>query len=430
MEEFMRKCFFIFAALLAPILVFAGGGKESASGNYMRLTWWGNTIRDEQTLKVVELFKSKNPGTTIDTETTGWGGYWDKVNTQAASGSMPDVMQQDYAYIGQWARRNQLLDLTSYVNDGTIDVSQIPDSVIASGKIDGKLYGILLGTSAFSMAYDPAVLQKAGIPAIDSKTWTWHDFENIAVAVYEKTGVRTLPFDPVEPFTVLENWIRQTGTSFYSSDGKKLGFTDTAVLKEFWDIQLRLLDRGVLIPASEAFVQASIEEDHLSRGTSWVKYIWNTQIAAAAAAAGRPLDLLILPRIEQYRRPGTFLKPSMFFSIPASAANHALAAKFLNFFVNDLEANDIIVGERGVPAASNVRENLANKVDVNQKIAFAFLSQVADYSSPVDPPDPGASGEVRALLRDTTVQVLNKSITAAEGVTRFMTRANQILSGN
>jgi multiple sugar transport system substrate-binding protein len=427
----MKKNVLLLAVLVLPALAFARGGQETSSGsNYMRLTWWGNTVRDEQTLKAVELFKSKNPGVNIDTETTGWGGYWDKVNTQAASGSTADLMQQDYAYIGQWASRNQLLDLTPYVQNGTLDVSKIPDSALASGRIDGKLYGILAGTSAFGIVYDPAVLQKAGIPVIDSKTWTLKEFETIAVSIYEKTGVRTLPFDPVDPINVFENLIRQTGLTLYSEDGKKLGFTDTAVLKECWDIQLRILDKGALIPASEAFVQGSMEEDPLSQGKSWVKYIWNTQIAAAADAAGRSLDLLFIPRIEQYRRPGTFLKPSMFFSITAKAENPVLAAKFLNFFINDLEANDIIRGERGVPAPNTVRDYLTPKVDANQKIAFAFLSQAADYSSPVAPPDPGASGEVRALFRDATVQVLNKTISSQEGVTRFVTRANQILSGN
>jgi multiple sugar transport system substrate-binding protein len=173
-----------------------------------------------------------------------------------------------------------------------------------------------------------------------------------------------------------------------------------------------------------------MEEDPLSTGKSWNKYIWNTQIVSAVNATGRPLDLLFLPRIEQYKQPGTFFKPSMFFSIPAKAENPALAAKFLNFFINDLEANDIIKAERGIPAASSVRDYLSDKVDAYQKIAFGYSSQAVDYSSPVPPPDPGTGGEVRALFRDITVQVLNKSVSSAEGASRFITRANQILSGN
>jgi len=158
---------------------------------------------------------------------------------------------------------------------------------VASARINEKLYGILLGTTAYSLVYDPAVLARAGIPPIDSETWTLKNFEIIAETIYNRTGVKTLPFDPVDPVPVFENFIRQSGASLFSPDGKKLGFTDTVVLKEFWDIQLRLLDKGILIPASEAFVQVSMEEDALSTGKSWVKYIWNTQISAAANAANR-----------------------------------------------------------------------------------------------------------------------------------------------
>jgi multiple sugar transport system substrate-binding protein len=430
-EECMKKTMVIPAVLLISLLACTGSKKENA-GTYMRLTWWGNTIRDEQTLKAVELFMGKNPGVTIDTETIGWGGYWDKVNTQAASGSMADLMQQDYLYIGQWAGRGQLLDLTPYIQNGAIDVSHIPDSVVASGKIDGKLYGLPLGTTIYCMAVDPAILEKAGIPKIDSITWTWKDFERIAETIYQKTGVQTAPFGSSDAFPDMENYVRQSGVPFYAPDGKKLGFSDSSLLKDFWDMELRLLGKGVLIPPSEAFIEVSMEESPLSRGRSWAMALWNTQVAAMSNAAGRPLELIFLPRIEQYKRPGAFLKPSMFFSVTAKAENPDLAAKFLNFFLNDTEANDIIRGERGVPVVASVRDSLSNKIDASQKAAFAILSEAAEknYVSPVDPPYPAQSGEVNALLRDITVQVLNKSVSSAEGASRFIARANQILGGN
>jgi multiple sugar transport system substrate-binding protein len=426
----MKRCILTLTALLLPALVFAGAQKETASGSYMRLTWWGNTVRDEQTAKVADLFKSKNPGVTIDLETTGWGGYWDKVNTQAASGSAPDLMQQDYLYIGQWASRGQLLDLTPYIQNGTIDVSNVPDSVVASGKINGKLYGIPLGTTIYCMAIDRAILEKAGIPPFDSTTWTWQDFERIAETVYQKTGVQTAPVGSGDAFPDAENYVRQSGVPFYAPDGKKLGFSDPALLKDFWDMELRLLDKGVLIPPSEAFVQTSMEESPLAKGRSWAFSLWNTQVVAMADAAGRPLELVFNPRIQGYKRPGAFLKPSMFFSITAKAESPDLAARFLNFFLNDAEANDIIRGERGVPVVAPIRDSLSGKVGASQKTAFAILSEAAakGYVSAVDPPYPAKSGEVNALLRDITVQVLNKSVSSAEGASRFIARANQILA--
>jgi multiple sugar transport system substrate-binding protein len=425
----MKKALLILAL---PLFVLACTGTKKENAGYMRLTWWGNTIRDEQTLKAVELFQNRNPGVTIDTEATGWGGYWDKVNTQAASASIADLMQQDYLYIGQWASRGQLLDLMPYIQNGTIDVSNIPDSVVASGKIDGKLYGIPLGTTIYCMAVDPAILEKAGIPGIDSAAWTWKDFERIAETVYQKTGVQTAPFGGGDAFPDAENYVRQSGVPFYAPEGTKLGFSDASLLKDFWDMELRLLDKGVLIPPSEAFVQMSMEESPLAKGRSWAMSLWNTQIVAMSDAAGRPLELVFNPRIDQYKRPGAFLKPSMFFSVTAKAENPDLAAKFLNFFLNDTEANDIIRGERGVPVVTPVRDSLSGKIGAAQQVAFTILSEAVarGYVSSVDPPYPAKSGEVNALLRDITAQVLNKTISSADGAARFMTRANQILGEN
>jgi multiple sugar transport system substrate-binding protein len=428
----MKKFGLILAALFLPALAFGAGGKEGgsgAAGNYLRLAWWGNTVRDERTIKTVELYQSRNPGVTIETETTGWAGYWDKLNTQAAAGNLPDLIQHDYGYILQWAGRNQLKDLTPYTQNGTIDVSRIPETALAAGKLNGKLYAISLGTNAFGIAYDPAVLAKAGV-SFDSTTWTLKDFENVALTIFQKTGVKTLPFSDIDPKVAFEHFIRQTGKSFYAADGKSLGFTDGAVLKEFWDVQLRLLAAGALIPADQAFITLSIEEDPFSKGQSWCRFIWSNQFVATANGANRPIELGLLPSIPNAARRGTFLKPSMFFTITANAQNPDLAARVFNFFLNDKGANDILMAERGVPVPEDVRDYLAGKVDpINQKI-FAFVTLAAANSSAIDAPDPAAAGEILALFRDTTVQVLNKSISSADAVTRFMTRANQVLGGN
>jgi multiple sugar transport system substrate-binding protein len=429
-ENFMKKVLLLLSFIAVSTALFANGAKDSGGSgkDYMRLTWWGNTVRDERTLKTAQLYQSKNPGVTIETETTGWAGYWDKLNTQASAGNLPDLIQHDYAYIMQWANRNQLLDLTPYTQSGVIDVSKIPASALSAGKVNGKLYGISLGTNAMGMAYDPAVLAKAGVSVPDSTKWTLKDFENMALTIYQKTGVRTLTLGTTDVKVVFEILLRQSGASFYAPDGKKLGFSDPALLKEYWDLQLRLLDAGALIPANEAFVTVSIEEDAFSKGQSWVQYIWSNQIAATANGAKRPIGMLLFPAIDNAKRKGTYLKPSMFFSIAAKAENPDLAAKVFNFFLNDLEANDILLAERGVPVPENVRSYLFPKMDANMKLSFDFVSLAAANSSDIDPPDPAANGEILALLRDTTQQVLNKNITSSEGATRFITRANQILS--
>ena len=91
------------------------GSEEAASGSIqLRMTWWGSQTRHDLTTKVIKLFEEKHPGITIKPEYSGWDGYFDKLTTQVAGSNAPDIVQMDYAFLTDFARRGALLDLTPY----------------------------------------------------------------------------------------------------------------------------------------------------------------------------------------------------------------------------------------------------------------------------------------------------------------------------
>jgi multiple sugar transport system substrate-binding protein len=421
-----RTGVFLALFLCIPLITLFAGGRRAQNQNYLRFSWWGNTVRDERTLRLVELFKSQNAGIVIDTETTGYDSYWDRLNTQTAAGGLPDVIQFDYDYLNEWVSRNQLLDLTPYIQSGAIDTSKISDAALSSGMINGKVYAVSLGTNVFGMAYDPAVVERAGL-TIDSTTWTYRDYEQIATTIYQKTGVQTMPFISV---WTLQHMVRQTGHPFMDNANKRLGFTDPAILKEYYDLELRLLDAGVLANPEEALVQGTREEDLFSKGKVWNTTLFSNEIIAAQNAAGRPVKMLLWPRINtNYRQPGHWLNPSMVLTISGNTKNPELAVNFFNFFINDIQANNILLGERGVPIPDDVRASVASRVDPDQKEIFDFVTLAAGHSSPQDPPSPPSTLEIYDIFENLNSQVLTKKISSADAAAQFMTRANQILSG-
>ncbi len=430
----MVKATLLFASI--SLLLFGCGGEKQSStasnsnkeeNKYMRLAWWGNTNRDERTIKVAAMYENANPGAKIETETTGWGGYWDKMNTQAASSTLPDLMQQDYAYILQWASRGQLLDLTPYISNGTIDTSKMSQSIIDAGSVNGKVYGICMGTNAMGLCANKEILEKAGV-TIDELNWTWEDLEQIGYTIYEKTGVKTTPFGTTDIRPIFENLLRQDGKSFYSADGKTMGFTDTKMLVDFYDMQLRMIKAGAMIPAEEAFVTVTAEEGGFAKEKVWNDWVWSNQLVSTQSALGKPVEMYLMPKIKDSKRPGTYLKPSMFFSIPASAENPDMAAKVLNYYLNDMAANDVLLGERGVPAPSDVLSSVSQKVDDTSKQIYKFIEVVNNNCSPIDPPDPGASGEVLKIFRDVTQEVLAGLISSSDGAKKFLDKANAALA--
>jgi multiple sugar transport system substrate-binding protein len=429
----MKKIAILLTLVMAPALMFASARNEAtgtaSASNYLRLAWWGNTTRDARTNEAVQLFMQKNVGVTVETEPTNWDGYWPKLATQAASGSLPDVMQQDYMYIGQWNDRNQLLDLTPYVQNGTINLSKWADSAVASGRLGSKLIALNLGVNAWGMGVDPAILQQAGI-TIDDTTWTWADFERIAIEIYQKTGIQTMP--PNEFHQIFEHIVRQTGSSFFAADNKSLGWTsNSAAVKDNLDMWIRIKAAGALFDPEEGFLLGlAMEEEPISRGRAWNSYYWSNQHIGHLAAANRPLNYLMFPNISASKPPkyGTYLKPSQFISIVATTKNPDLAAKFLNFFINDLEANRILMAERGVPVPSDVLQDLSGRVDADQKYIFDYISKVTPYISPIDPPDASAAGEVRDVIRPILLSCLKGETPTATAVTQMIQASNSVLS--
>jgi multiple sugar transport system substrate-binding protein len=100
----------------------------------------------------------------------------------------------------------------------------------------------------------------------------------------------------------------------------------------------------------------------------------------------------------------------------------------VNFFVNDLEANRILLAERGIPVPTSVREDLSPRVDPGMKYLFDYITKVTPLTTAIDPPDPGASGEVRDVMRPVLLECLTGRISSTDAVARMIQLANAVLS--
>lgn len=96
----------------------------------------------------LDLFAEENPGVTFDGQFSEGADYWNKLATSAAGEIFRMLFQMDYAYLDQYAKNNLLLDLTPYVEDGTLNLDDANADVLNSGKVDGKLYAVPIGINA------------------------------------------------------------------------------------------------------------------------------------------------------------------------------------------------------------------------------------------------------------------------------------------
>jgi multiple sugar transport system substrate-binding protein len=411
----------------------SGGQAAPASGETIqfRMAWWGSQDRHDRTIKVLDLFKKDNPNVNITYEFSAFNDYWTKLTTQAAGGNLPCLIQQDYQKIGEWVSRGLLLPLDEYVQNGSINAKNVDQKVLDSGKLNGKLYAISLGTNSQSLIYDPTLFEKAGIQ-LPSNDWTWNDFEQLNTQLKDKLGTFGMSIS-LDDWQVFKLWLKQHGKTLFTPEGKALGYDDDKLFVDYANMIKRFMDEG-LMPKVDAEVplrNAPIEDNPIVKQQAAMAYMWSNQIVAVSSASKRPLKAGLFPKPDANASTGQYLKPSMFFSITAKCDHPEVAAKLIDFFTNSVPANEILLAERGVPISSEVRKAIEGKIDPAQKEAFALVSQVEKNPSPLDPPDPPGLSEITNKAYTPLMdQVLYGKISPEDAAKQFRDQANAILAKN
>lgn len=188
-----------------------------ASGDMvLRFSWWGNQVRNEKTDKVLKMYSEDNPGISFQEEINEFSSYWDRLAAQSAGNDLPDIIQMDYRYIDQYVSNGLLLDLTPYVENGLLDLSNLADSTVDSGKIGGKLYGICNGLNAPMMIYNKTITDNAGIEIGDEITLD--QYIEYSKLIYEKTGTPTnIAYGAGTKY--LQYYMRDRGEKLYNNQG-------------------------------------------------------------------------------------------------------------------------------------------------------------------------------------------------------------------
>lgn len=109
---------------------------------------------------------------------------------------------------------------------------------------------------------------------------------------------------------------------------------------------------------------------------TWVS---SNQITSIVNAAGREIKIAPVPRMTKGGTYGMSIQSSQQLCISKNSAHKEEAAKFVNFFVNNIEANQILNGERGVPIMSKVRDAVMAQADEKAEMIYDFVDRVGNF---------------------------------------------------
>ena len=374
---------------------------------------------------MIEKFEELNPDIDVVMDYSDWDGYWTKLSAQVAGGQTPDVIQMDYGKLEQYVESGVLAPLDDYVADGSLDLSNVVQSVIDSGSIDGKLYAVSTGTNAPVMLYRKDILDDLGIEMPMNPTMS--EYTDIAKKVYEATGLR----DNFVTNCTADNLrlrLRNYGMNLYNDDASALGFDDPKYIVDMWQLALDAQNEGWGLMIGEATDVTGFDSMVVD---TWSRFQYSNELQAYRDATGKDISMAMIPNADDATASSTFLKPAMFWSVAADSDVKDAAIRFINYFTNDTSCYDIVGVERAVPISSEMREYLAPTLDEVGKQVIEFIDYVSqpDMTSPLMIPDPAKHNEIFDLLNQYSDQVRYGEITdLPTAAQQFMDEANQILA--
>ena len=408
------------AAIMAASLTACGGqkaetntqeadsGKESAAAGEqitLRMAWWGSQTRHDATNKVIEMYEEQNPNVQIEAEFYDFDSYFTKLDTLVAADDVWDIFQMG----GNFPKYiNSIEPMDAYIEAETIDVSDTTENFLATTRDnDGTQVGISIGTNTYGIAYDPAMFAEAGLEE-PSDNWTWDEWKADCLAITGKLGIygSSKMDNFIAGVTQRASQAEKDG-NFFKKTNDGLDFTDSATFASYMQMIKDLTDAGAYPDAGAIKEIKDIEGDYLVTEDAAMTWVSSNQIASIVNAAGREIKIAPVPRITKDGSYGMGVQSSQQLCMAKSSKNKEEAAKFINYFVNDIEANKVLNGERGVPIMSKVRDVVMEQADDSSKMIYDFVDKIGNFPKEdcnVISPDPKTEIEDQYKLLVEKVQ--------------------------
>ncbi|WP_026923665.1 ABC transporter substrate-binding protein [Glycomyces arizonensis] len=403
-----------------------GGGGEGGDGTELNMVWWGDSKRAEKTRAALDLFEEAHSGVTIKTEYQDSGPYQDKLATRFAAGDEPDLMAMRMDSLREYADRGALLDLNEHAD--AVDLSGLSENARNLATVGDSVFGVPAGLNAIGFIVNRTVTDRYGIEIPDGDTWSWDDLAAFAKEVTDASGgeVYGTGFEPATLANIVV-YTRQRGEDFFTEDGE-LGITAETVQAWFEMVEAMRQEGG--FPPAGFFEQigGGPEQSYIATGDLASQIIPTNNFLGYNQAAGGNLALLRIPGETQGVRRGQSVDCPHLWSIAAESEHKDEALQLLDFLVNDVDASKATGTTRGVPADSEVAEELKPSLEPDDQVATEYLIGLLGEDLPRSYTYPPGGSAIADALAAIAVEVEFGRQSAADGAAEFISQAEEALA--
>ncbi|WP_077033724.1 ABC transporter substrate-binding protein [Pelomonas sp. KK5] len=427
----MKRRELLLTALAAPL---AGCGRTDANGQtVLRFSWWGGAGRHEATLRAIALFEQRHPGVKIKAEYMGFNGYLERLTTQIAGGSEPDVMQINWAWMAMFSKRgNGFTDLNQYRQ--VLDLSQFSAEDLAMGMVGGKLNGLSVSYSARIMLLNQAAWRRAGL----ALPKTWDELFAAGPVFKAKLGDQAYPLDGelYDMILLSQAYVQQKhGTAYIDPQAPQVAMSPAAAL-EWVQTYRRLIEQHVGVPlplrASLGGADKATEQEQEWVVGNWAgNYTWDSVIGLRSSTLDKDQKLALgaFPTLPGAKNSGMFGRPTLMFTVGRNCKHPELAARFVNFLLTDPEAAQILGRTRGLPSAEAPFKTLldAGKIPPLELAAYEQI-KVQKTAGNIELPSPlFEHARMNKFMREVFETVAYGKASDQEAAGRLVNEGNALL---
>lgn len=404
----------------------AGGFNPADAGNVtLRFAWWGSDPRHEATLAAIDRYMELYPNVTIEGEYQGYDGYQQKLMTQFAGGTEPDLMQLDYVWNPEWEGQETMF--VDMANNELVDLSGFQKQALDDYMtVNGRVIGLPMNTSGFGAMINKTFFDKHGLDV--GTVWTWEDMIETGKKIHDEnpedylfaieSGTTT---GGISPFVLNAYIYSKTGHYWASDDGTKVQATEEE-LTEGFDILKQLFASGAAQPLGEASLFTGQMEQNpkwlngeIGFTVDWTATVnkYKTSLADGDFAVGQP------PFAKDGDNQNIQLTSAMGLGVSARSKNVDVATHFANWLMTSPEAALLLGTQRSVPNNSVALEALEKDGQVSSEISQMLAWANAAPAAPT--PMIQTNSEVADITKDLCEQVVYGKMTPQEAAQKFIT---------
>lgn len=153
--------------------------QEEASGEQIELRWamWTGTQEEQEVWETLaDMVTEEYPNITVKFETDSFLNYWDKLQSQLASGTAPDIISLQSMRTGTFGPRDAFEPLDTFIeNTPEFEIEDFEESILEGLSWDGNQLAIPYDFGPYILYYNKDIFDQYGVEYPD-ENMTWDEF--------------------------------------------------------------------------------------------------------------------------------------------------------------------------------------------------------------------------------------------------------------